>query len=120
MKPLPGLISWASRGAGGIGIVTSILYLALIFGAGDRSELAVALSFFAFMAGAGLLAWFADRVSLRTGRRMMWAAFVLFFVLGVISIFTIGILYLIASVLSIFSLSHRPPTARPLESSVSE
>jgi hypothetical protein len=36
---------------------------------------------------------------------MMWLAFVLFFVLGVLSVFTVGLLYLIAAVLSIFSLS---------------
>jgi hypothetical protein len=42
---------------------------------------------------------------------MMWAAFVVFFVLGVVSIFTVGILYLMAAVLSIFSLS-RSESAR--------
>lgn len=120
MRRLPGLIPWASRGAGGMGIVTSILYLALIFGERDNSQIPVAIGFFIVMAGAGLLAWFADRAPLRTGRRMMWAAFVLFFVLGVISIFTIGILYLIASVLSIFSLSHRPPTAEPSDKPISD
>ncbi len=100
--------------------MTAILYLALIIGSGDRSQLPLAIGFFVLMAGAGVLAWFADRVALRTGRRMMWAAFVLFFVLGVLSIFTIGILYLIASVLSIFSLSHRPPPAELLDKPVSE
>jgi MFS superfamily sulfate permease-like transporter len=89
-------------------MVTAILYLALIIGEGDRGQIPEALVWLFFMAGAGLAAWFADRTSLRTGRRMMWAAFVGFFVIGVLSIFTIGIVYLLASVLSVIALSRRP------------
>ncbi|MEX0795774.1 MAG: hypothetical protein WEB67_11745 [Acidimicrobiia bacterium] len=39
----------------------------------------------------------------------MWAAFVVFFTLGVISVFTVGVLYLMAAVLSVFSLSRSQP-----------
>lgn len=109
MRVAPPLIPWATRGAGAIGIVTAVLYLALVIGAGDNANVPIAMVWFALMGGAGLLAWFADRAPARTGRRMMWAAFTLFFVIGVVSIYTIGILYLIASVLSIFSLSRRSP-----------
>ncbi|MDH3463157.1 MAG: hypothetical protein OEM32_05990 [Acidimicrobiia bacterium] len=107
MKVVPPLIPWAARGAGAIGIVTAVLYLALVIGAGDDANFAIALGWLVLMGGAGILAWFADRAPARSGRRMMWAAFTLFFVIGVVSIYTIGILYLIASVLSIFSLSRR-------------
>lgn len=111
VQPAP-LIQWASRGAGAIGIVTAVLYLALIAGQGGDESL-VFLAWFVVMAAAGLLAWFADRVPVRRGRRMVWAAFALLFVLGVLSIFTIGILYLLASVLAVFSLSRRPIGANP-------
>lgn len=108
MKVPPPLIVWASRGAGGIGLVTALLYVALVVGAGDSASTLTAMGWLVAMAGAGLLAWFADRASTKAGRRMIWIAFALFFVLGVLSIFTIGILYLIASVLSVVSLSRRP------------
>lgn len=59
---------------------------------------------FSVMAGAGLLAWFADRFALATGRRLMWVAFGLFLALGVLALLSIGFLYLVASLLAIVSL----------------
>lgn len=109
VTPKPTLIPWASRAAGAIGMVTALLYLGLILGEGEPGQLPLALVFFMVMAGAGVVAWYADRVDVKTGRRMMWMSFVLFFVLGVLSIFTIGILFLIATVLSVFSLSRTRP-----------
>lgn len=109
MKDHPPLIAWAARSAGAIGMVTAVIYLALIVGESDRDQVPQAVVWFAFMAAAGLFAWFADRTSIRRGRRLLWAAFSLFFVIGVLSILTIGILYLMASVLSIVALSRRPP-----------
>ncbi len=104
MRPRPPLIAWASRGAGAIGLVTAVLNLGLIVGSGDGG-VPLAIGLLLVMGSAGLAAWYADRMAPAIGRRMMWAAFVVFFVLGVISIFTVGILYLMAAVLSIFSLS---------------
>lgn len=94
-----------------IGMAAATLYLALIFGEGDQGQMLVAIVWLAFMAAAGLIAWFADRTTPRVGRRMMWVAFAIFFAIGVLSIFTIGILYLAASVLSVVSLSRRPSAA---------
>lgn len=51
---------------------------------------------------------------------MVWASFALLFVLGVLSILTIGILYLLASVLAIFSLSRRPMVAPKPDPSAGE
>lgn len=110
MRAKPPLIAWASRGAGAIGLVTAVLNLGLIVGSGDGG-VPLAIGLIVIMGAAGLAAWYADRLPPATGRRMMWAAFVVFFVLGVISIFTVGILYLMAAVLSVFSLS-RSQTGR--------
>ena len=110
MQAKPPLIAWASRGAGAIGLVTAVLNLGLIVGSGDGG-VPLAIALIVIMGAAGLAAWYADRMAPATGRRMMWAAFVVFFVLGVISIFTVGILYLMAAVLSVFSLS-RSQTGR--------
>jgi uncharacterized membrane protein len=86
-------------------VVTSIVYLGLVISEGD-SEIWAWLGWFAVMLSASLLAWFADRNdSARAGRRMVWISFLTFFVVGVLSIFTIGILFLIAAVLAVFSLS---------------
>lgn len=104
MRPRTPLIAWASRGAGAIGLVTAVLNLGLIVGSGDGG-VPLAIGLLLVMGSAGLAAWYADRMAPATGRRMMWATFVVFFVLGVISIFTVGILFLMAAVLSIFSLS---------------
>lgn len=104
MRAKPPLIAWASRGAGAIGLVTAVISLGLIIGSGDGG-VPLAIGLVTVMGASGLAAWYADRMAPVTGRRMMWAAFVVFFVLGVISIFTVGVLYLMAAVLSIFSLS---------------
>lgn len=106
------LVTWASRGAGAIGLVTAVLYLALIIGEGNNSLL-LSLGWFVVMLIAGGLAWFADRAPVVRGRRMVWGSFALLFVLGVLSILTIGILYLLASVLAIFSLSRSPVPTPP-------
>jgi MFS family permease len=100
----PPLIAWASRGAGAIGLVTAVMYLGLIIGT-DEGGAPLAVALLAVMTGAAVMAWFADRFAPAPGRRMMWLAFVLFFVVGVLSVFTVGLLYLISAVLSIFSLS---------------
>ena len=110
MRAKPPLIAWASRGAGAIGLATAVLSLGLILGSGDGG-VPLAIGLLVVMGGAGLAAWYADRMAPATGRRTMWAAFVVFFVLGVISVFTVGVLYLMAAVLSIFSLS-RSQSAR--------
>ena len=104
MGAKPSLIAWASRGAGAIGLVTAVIYLGLIIG-DDEGGVPLAVGLLVVMTGAALMAWYADRFAPAAGRRMMWLAFVLFFVLGVLSVFTVGLLYLIAAVLSIFSLS---------------
>ena len=107
------LIPWASRAAGGLGVVTALLYLGLVLGIEQSSNaLPSAIGWFVAMSGGGLLAWFADRQKPEIGRRMMWAAFAVFFIIGVLSILTIGVLFLIASVLSIFSLS-KGTTTKP-------
>lgn len=90
--------------------MTAVLNLGLIVGSGDGG-VPLAIGLIVIMAAAGLAAWYADRMAPARGRWMMWAAFVVFFVLGVLSIFTVGILYLMAAVLSIFSLS-RSQTGR--------
>lgn len=110
MGAKPPLIVWASRGAGAVGLVTALLNLGLIVGSGD-GLVPLAIGLLVLMGAAGLAAWYADRMAPAMARRMMWAAFVVFFVLGVISIFTVGVLFLMAAVLSIFSLS-RSGTAR--------
>lgn len=106
------LIPWASRAAGGLGVVTALLYLGLVLGVEQGNALLSAIGWFVAMAGGGLLAWFADRQKPEIGRKMMWAAFAVFFIIGVLSILTIGVLFLIASVLSIFSLS-KGTTTKP-------
>lgn len=108
MAEKPPLIAGASRAAGVVGMLTVLLYVGLLIGAGGISEIpkVAGWSLLIFGAGAGLLAWFADRgATVRTGRRMLWAAFAIFFTLGVLSIFTIGVLFLLASVLCVYSLS---------------
>jgi hypothetical protein len=102
--PAP-LVSWASRGAGGVGLITAVLYLGILLGEADPSQVPEAIAWFAVMAGAGLLAWFADRAEPRIGRWIVVGAGVLFLVLGVLAIFSIGILYLIACSLALYSLS---------------
>lgn len=110
----PPLIAGASRAAGAVGLVTSILYVGLLVGSGDSSRIPMGAAWFALMFGAGLLAWFADRASqVRVGRRMLWGAFLIFFILGVLSIFTIGILYLLASVLCVYALSRSVGAPKP-------
>lgn len=104
MRAKPPLIAWSSRGAGAIGLVTTAIHLGLVISSGEGG-VPLAVGMLVVMTGAALMAWYADRVAPRAGRRMMWAAFVLFFVFGVLSVFTVGLLYLIAAVLSIFSLS---------------
>lgn len=84
--------------------MTAVLSLALIIGSGDGG-VPLAIGLLVVMGSSGLGAWYADRMAPARGRWMMWAAFVVFFVLGVISIFSVGVLYLMAAVLSIFSLS---------------
>jgi hypothetical protein len=90
--------------------VTAVLNLGLRVGSGSGG-VPLAIGLLVVMGAAALAAWYADRVAPARGRMMMWAAFVVFFVLGVVSIFTVGILYLMAAVLSIFSLS-RSESAR--------
>ncbi|REK24069.1 MAG: hypothetical protein DWQ40_01560 [Actinobacteria bacterium] len=109
MAVRPPLITWASRGAGAIGLVTATLYLGLIIGQDNASDVPAAILYFVLMAAAGLAAWFADRVSTPTGRRMVWFAFGVFFMIGVLSVLTVGILFLLAAVLSVFSLSRSRP-----------
>lgn len=111
MDEKPQLIAGASRAAGAVGLITALLYLGILVGASDGLSLAAWVGWTVLMVMAALLAWFADRVETTlTGRRMLWAAFVIFFVLGVISIFTIGVLFLIASLLCVFSLSRSTGT----------
>ncbi len=107
MRAKPSLVAWASRGAGAIGLITALLNLGLIVGTGDAG-VPLAIGLLVVMGASGLAAWYADRMAPATGRRVMWAAFIVFFGLGVISIFTVGVLYLMAAVLSIFSLSRSP------------
>lgn len=106
MAEKPELISGASRAAGAVGIVSAVLYLGILVGTDGDTSVVPTVGWFLVMMTAGLLAWFADRVeTVRTGRRMLWAAFLTFFALGVISIFTIGVLFLIASLLCVLALS---------------
>ena len=106
------LVPWASRAAGGIGIVTAVLYLAILLGEEDASQIPEAIIWFSVMAGTGAMAWFADRAAPATGRRMMWVAFGVFMALGVLAIFSIGVLYLVASLLAIYSLGGGGRSAR--------
>lgn len=92
-----------------IGLASAVLYISLILGQGEPSLVPLALVYFALMAGAGFVALFADRTPDRTARRLAWLAFAVFFVIGVLSILTIGVLFLIAAVLTIFSLSRGAP-----------
>jgi hypothetical protein len=85
-------------------LVTAVIYLGLIIGSSEGG-VPLAIVLLVVMGGAGLIAWYADRMAPAMGRRMMWVVFVLFFALGVLSVFTVGLLYLLAAVLSIFSLS---------------
>ncbi|HEY5890734.1 MAG TPA: hypothetical protein VIW94_08555 [Acidimicrobiia bacterium] len=80
------------------------MYLGIFLGEDDPSQIPEALIWFSVMAGTGSMAWFADRMAPTTGRRMMWVVFGVFMALGVLAIFSFGVLYLFASLLAIFSL----------------
>lgn len=81
------------------------LYLAIIIGQGETDQhIAESLAWFVLMAGAGLLALLADRAP-SAGRRMVIAALIIFFVLGVVSALTLGILFLIAAILSFVAVA---------------
>ncbi len=86
-------------------MITAFLYLGILLGEADPSQVPEAIAWLAVMAGAGLLAWFADRAEPRIGRWLVVGAGVLFLVLGVLAIFSIGVLYLIACSLALYSLS---------------
>lgn len=95
-------------------MIAAIIYLALLLGASDGSEVPLAMVYLAAMAGAAALAWFADRLSVVIGRRVMWAAFTVFFILGVLSPLPIGMLYLVATVLALVALARpRSGSDRP-------
>ncbi len=88
-----------------MGMVASLIYLVVVVGSAEADDVLIASIWLAVMIGAAISAWFADRMTPRTGRRMMWGAFAAFFVLGVLSVFSVGLLYLLAAVLSVFSLA---------------
>ncbi len=88
------------------------MYLGILLGEADSAQIPEALIWFSVMAGTGSMAWFADRLEPTTGRRMMWVAFGVFMALGVLAIFSIGVLYLVASLLAIFSLGGIGRSAR--------
>lgn len=87
--------------AGVIGILSAVLYLAVIVGVEDRSGFPQAYLWLAIMLSAGVLAWFADRVTGKE-RRMALGAAVLFFFLAMFSSPVFVLVYLTATFLAGF------------------
>ncbi len=81
-------------------------HLGLVIGEASPEDYLAAGFWFVVMIAAGLLAWFADRLSTRQSRRAI-GALALFFVLGVISTMAVGLLYLGAVVLCLIGLAPR-------------
>ena len=93
------------RIAGVIGLGSALLYLAAVVGQDDTTALPQAVFWFAVMAAAGLLAWFADQ-SAHQGRRMAMIATGLFFVIGLLTQSTpFVVIYLVAVVLSVLGFA---------------
>ena len=102
----PPLIPWASRGAGMLAVVGAVIHFLINVGA--VGVVAAGLSGL-LIAGAGILAYRADRMPVPNGRRVMWLSFGFLFVAGVLTIFGAGLLLLIGCMLAIFSLSRTRP-----------
>jgi hypothetical protein len=102
------VVVWASRTAGIVGLITAALYLGLLLDEANDGSLTLTVVWCSVMTGAGLLALFADRFQVAMGRRMLWVAGGMFLVLGVLSIFSLGLLFLAATVLTGISLVWRP------------
>ncbi len=80
----PALRRLPLRVAGVIGILSGILFLAIILGLGEPSGIGLEVVWLVLMLAAGLLAWFADR-SVQRGRMMAMSAAGIFFLLGMFS-----------------------------------
>ena len=81
--------------AGVIGLLMSIVYLAVLLGFPESFGLG--LLWLGLMLVASALAWFAEELG---GRRPAAAATVIFFVLGILSDFGVAIVFLAAAILS--------------------
>ena len=103
--------------AGVIGFLSAALYLAVIVGVEDRSGFPQAYLWFAIMTFAGVLAWFADRITGRE-RRMALGATGLFFLLAMFSSPIFVLVYLTATFLAAFGWLgvKAPDPGAPVES----
>lgn len=90
VRPLPLKI------AGGIGMLATAFYLAVVVGHEDG--VGPALFWLALMASAALLAWFADQFP---GRRAAITAAGIFFVLGIFSPIFLALVFLLAVILCV-------------------
>lgn len=98
------LRAWATRSSGVIGFFLSIFYLAIIVG--EEEGLTVGpIAWFIVMMLGGFLAWFADRASYPTGRKMAMGAAAVFLIVGSLAVLTIGIAFLVAAVLSVVGIA---------------
>lgn len=88
------------RIAGLAGVVAAFLYLAGILGQDDTEALPQAMFWFAVMMGAGLLAWFADRLADRARLSAVLAGG-LFFVIAVFSNLVFATVFLVATALCV-------------------
>jgi hypothetical protein len=107
----PKLRAWATRTSGAIGFFLAIFYLAIIVGEEEGLTVGPLAWFGAMMLGA-FLAWFADRASYTTGRKMAMVAAAVSLVIGSLAVLTIGIAFLAAAVLSVVGIVG---TAQPKE-----
>jgi len=90
---------WALA-AGGIGFAMTVVYVALIISQGDAEWAPVAL-FVAAMALASTSALTAEAISdVETGRRFLVFSTLMFAVVGMLGIFTIGLPFLVAAALA--------------------
>ncbi len=87
----------------------AVLYLGIIAGQDDGFSF-WPVFWFLTMSTGGLAAWFADRAKFDTGRRMAIAAMVAFLLIGLLSILTIGVVFLAAAILALLGFAGVRPS----------
>jgi peptidoglycan/LPS O-acetylase OafA/YrhL len=88
-----------------IGFATLALYLAVILGEGNNEWQTIAVVGLVIAAGAGAALGAALVPSARTARRLLRVSAVLLGALGLLAIFSIGLLLLVAAICSIVGIS---------------
>ena len=88
---------WWGLGSGGIGFATTFLYIGVIISEGDNEWVPVIL-FALVMASASTAALAAEMISnVEAGRRLLVVSTVMFAVVGMLGIFSIGLPFLVAA-----------------------